>query len=784
MRAPTTQHLRLANGLEVTLLHAPRLNRCAAAVRIDAGSHDAPAAYPGLAHFLEHLLFLGSQQFAAADSLLQLAMTYGGQANATTRERHTEYFFELPVAACAAGLARLCDMLARPNLEPCLQQAEREVLHAEFLAWSRTAAAASSIALARALPVNHPLAAFHTGNRFSLPLQRPDFQSALRRFHRDFYHAGQASLVLLGPQPLAELRRLAEAEGGRFAARAATARAAPPALLPLRQTRVKQQPPCRGLGLTLVLQDLPAAAMPALELLCFRLADASPGSWAAQLRAQELAGTPQVELTYRYHDQALLQIDLNHYAPGAEEGVVALLFDWLRRVAAEPDWNNWLETYRRQKARQQASADAQSLARAWLQPQSPDVAACMALGQVLARLDASQLLLQLGECTPWPAVTTAAPSAGMPQRPEHFDDAATGSLAICVQRQAQPLAGGQGALFLRWRAAPGQLLTYPDLPRLALQPLAAAAGRDGLTLSFAPCGTAWELRLGGPAQHLPALLEACLARFADAPTHDAATPVAPGGQMLLRRLLQQVEGSLAASLYEKGASVPLARCRLDGLALGLSDAQWGSVRRLIQYAPGQPDGRTDATTVLPGRLWREVEPAVTEQALVLFCPLANEVVQQARGRLLGQLLQPSFYRYCRHQARLGYGVFGGYRRLGELGGLLLAVQSPHVDAAALLVHVEDFLGMAPDPATLERQRLGLLAQLQPQLLAPNEAATLLWQGYKHVAAEPQLLAEATRHLTMDDLQAAQQELRSASHGSLALGTGPAPDRRWRAMGAL
>lgn len=66
MPVPAHPHylqLTLANGLRVSLRHASRLKRCAAALRVAAGSHDAPLAWPGLAHFLEHLLFLGTELF-------------------------------------------------------------------------------------------------------------------------------------------------------------------------------------------------------------------------------------------------------------------------------------------------------------------------------------------------------------------------------------------------------------------------------------------------------------------------------------------------------------------------------------------------------------------------------------------------------------------------------------------------------------------------------------------------------------------------------------------------
>ncbi|EPN44198.1 coenzyme PQQ synthesis protein F, partial [Pseudomonas syringae pv. actinidiae ICMP 19096] len=55
MPAPHSADLRritLANGLSVVLCHDARLKRSAASLRVAAGSHDAPLAWPGLAHFL------------------------------------------------------------------------------------------------------------------------------------------------------------------------------------------------------------------------------------------------------------------------------------------------------------------------------------------------------------------------------------------------------------------------------------------------------------------------------------------------------------------------------------------------------------------------------------------------------------------------------------------------------------------------------------------------------------------------------------------------------------
>ncbi|MGV8675574.1 pyrroloquinoline quinone biosynthesis protein PqqF [Pseudomonas aeruginosa] len=799
MEPLTTENLRLANGLRVSLLHAPWLRRAAAAVRIEAGSHDAPAIYPGLAHFLEHLVFLGSQQFAAEDGLLPLVQAHGGQVNASTRERHTDYFFELPVVSCAAGLARLCDMLARPSLSLEAQLAEREVLHAEFLAWSRDTASAVPRALGAAVPVDHPLSAFHAGNRFSLPLRSRDFQRALREFHRCFYQAGQASLVLLGPQPLAELRRLVEAEGARFGPAVSAPRPAPKPLLPLRRTRVPLAPARPGLGLVFLLEDLPPDAGQALEFLCHCLTDDSPGGWPAQLCTGALSGPPLISLPYLYSGQALLQIDLPDLAAGAEDTVIALLFDWLRFFTEQHDWVDLAEEYALQRARLSEVLEPLALARQWLQAPSEalSVSGRAALRQVLAQLDKRRLVLLpglAGAQAPVPSGTPPRwrlPAANPWLRQAGIQGKSAAELPCAgLQRGKQLPQGAHGALFLRWSAPPGWLPARAQCQSLqtALQPLTGEARRAGLSLAFNPCGAAWELALGGPARLLPALLEACLKRFTSAP--EMAPPAAPAsGQMLLRRLWQHLERSLATSLHAAEGEIELTECRWDGLALGLDGAQWSAVRRLVGAAPGHPREGQDTPLSLRERLWQEADLVAGESALLLFCPTnSSAAADQARWRLLGQLLQGAFYQRCRRELRLGYGVFSGYRQVGELGGLLFAVQSPHASTGEILAHVEDFLRAQQErlktlgDAELARQRECLLAQLEPSLLAPSEATALLWQAHKEGRRSGlEELHEAVRQLDSQALYCALQALREAADGWFCLGSGPAPDKRWRAL---
>jgi secreted Zn-dependent insulinase-like peptidase len=51
------------NDMWVLLISDPDAARCGAALRVDIGSANEPKGIPGLAHFLEHMLFFGSDKY-------------------------------------------------------------------------------------------------------------------------------------------------------------------------------------------------------------------------------------------------------------------------------------------------------------------------------------------------------------------------------------------------------------------------------------------------------------------------------------------------------------------------------------------------------------------------------------------------------------------------------------------------------------------------------------------------------------------------------------------------
>jgi secreted Zn-dependent insulinase-like peptidase len=73
--------LTLANGLKVLLVSDPESDKAAAAVNVSVGHYSDPDELPGLAHFCEHMLFLGTRDYPDEESYSKFLAEKGGHSN-------------------------------------------------------------------------------------------------------------------------------------------------------------------------------------------------------------------------------------------------------------------------------------------------------------------------------------------------------------------------------------------------------------------------------------------------------------------------------------------------------------------------------------------------------------------------------------------------------------------------------------------------------------------------------------------------------------------------------
>lgn len=76
--------LVLDNGMRVILISDPQTDKSAAALSVEVGYLSDPEEVPGLAHFLEHMLFLGTAKYPEENSYSTFLASNGGTSNAST----------------------------------------------------------------------------------------------------------------------------------------------------------------------------------------------------------------------------------------------------------------------------------------------------------------------------------------------------------------------------------------------------------------------------------------------------------------------------------------------------------------------------------------------------------------------------------------------------------------------------------------------------------------------------------------------------------------------------
>ena len=778
---PHHVHLTLANGLRLSLRHVPRLKRGAAALRVAAGSHDVPLAWPGLAHFLEHLLFLGTERFPTSEGLMAYVQRHGGQVNASTRERTTDFFFELPLSAFADGLVRLADMLAHPRLTLDDQLREREVLHAEFIAWSQDANAQQQVALLQGLAADHPLRGFHAGNRDSLPVESEAFQQALREFHGHFYQSGQMTLSLAGPQSLEELQTIAQTFSDGLICGPLRPQAAPPALM-LGQASSYRHAANHHLH-QVIIGDAPREA---LEFLCTWLNASAPGGLLAQLKSRQLVTALQGSVLYHFAGQAVVDIDFtldSENLPTAQ--IETLLYDWLS-FFTHSDWTPLREEFSLLNARQRQVQGALALARNETEDLSEQgVEALRAMLEAL-RLPACEHTWQLPPSNPFLRPTTKEERAGLirGQTSAHrglrtfAQDRSRGRRELSALTFSQALADDtdEGALYLHWRfdsAVPAGLEN-------ALQPLRENARQAGVELSCEAIANDWLVKMIGLHEPMPAVLEA-LAHCLGAADEPRSLPT-PAPMIAIRELLKALPVCWVG-VQPKGTTATWTTARWQGLGSGLPTACETAIKIAAARLPGQPTNIEYTPHNLDGQQrWHEVKTDSSDAALLLFCPAPTpSLADEAAWRLLGHVLQGPFYQRLRVELQMGYAVFSSVRQINGQTGLLFGVQSPSHALDEIAEQVQTFLRQLPMliEHTADLGSQALAQQFTAQELPVNQAADLLWHAQLagHSSAYLQQLQHLIQTRSREDLQHAAQQLNHAVGGWCYVANGARTDRR-------
>lgn len=199
------QQTQLANGLSVIAELNPAVHSVALGFFVRTGSRDETAAVSGVSHFLEHMVFKGSQKYSA-DDVNRIFDEIGAKYNAATAEEGTLFYG----AVLPEYLPQAFELFAN-ILRPALRQEdfdmEKNVILEEIGMYDDQPSFTAYENLMQTHFAGHPLGQSVLGTKESITALTCE---QMRAYHRDHYQAGNITLAIAGNTDWSQVLSLAE----------------------------------------------------------------------------------------------------------------------------------------------------------------------------------------------------------------------------------------------------------------------------------------------------------------------------------------------------------------------------------------------------------------------------------------------------------------------------------------------------------------------------------------------------------------------------------------------
>ena len=204
------RYVVLSNGLRAVLIHGPG-SVSAAAVSVARGSHHEPDPHLGIAHFVEHVLFIGTDKYPVVDEFGEFVLKHGGDTNAYTEVDRTTYYFDIEAEHLPEALDRFAQFFISPRFDPDYLEREKHAVQGEYQMQRRADEWRSYALHKQFVNPDHPWSRFDWGSLESL---RDVGVAEARAFFDANYSADAMALAVQGGDDLDTLERLVEEQFG------------------------------------------------------------------------------------------------------------------------------------------------------------------------------------------------------------------------------------------------------------------------------------------------------------------------------------------------------------------------------------------------------------------------------------------------------------------------------------------------------------------------------------------------------------------------------------------
>ncbi|KAL4472918.1 hypothetical protein ABPG72_007795 [Tetrahymena utriculariae] len=198
----------IKNQLDCLLISDQEADKSACSMDVQVGNLEDPIEYQGLAHFCEHMLFLGTEKYPIESEYKSYLNKHAGTQNASTGPINTVYHFSCANGEAYEGaLDRFSQFFTAPLFTESCTQREINAIENEnkknFNSDSRRIYQIHRHTCKQGNVYNK----FGTGNLETL--NKPNVREYLIEFHKKYYSANQMKLVLYSNETLQKLEELA-----------------------------------------------------------------------------------------------------------------------------------------------------------------------------------------------------------------------------------------------------------------------------------------------------------------------------------------------------------------------------------------------------------------------------------------------------------------------------------------------------------------------------------------------------------------------------------------------
>ncbi len=201
------EYFVLDNGMKALVISDPETDKSAAALDVHVGHMSDHKDRQGMAHYLEHMLFLGTAKYPKVGEYGEFIKKHGGGNNAGTGQQHTTYFFDIKPDYLEPALDRFAQFFISPLFDPQYVQREKNAVHSEYKLKIKDEARRINEVLKSTTNPEHPASQFSVGNLDTLAEREGDpIMDDLKAFYAEHYSASRMSVTVVGKESIETLK--------------------------------------------------------------------------------------------------------------------------------------------------------------------------------------------------------------------------------------------------------------------------------------------------------------------------------------------------------------------------------------------------------------------------------------------------------------------------------------------------------------------------------------------------------------------------------------------------